>query len=124
MRILESERNKFFSQDFIELTLTIGTVFKDSLVHNIPPLNTSFIAADNSRDMIFQPLLQHLRSNIIAILVNTEPGSKLRMPNQAMTNYIHSIVFTKFYEFIRLTEIVTVFLRMNGLALHTVLRNN
>ena len=74
--------------------------------------------------MIFQPLLQYFRSNIITVLINTEPGSKLGMPNQTMTDYVHSIVFTKLYEFICLAEIITVFLRMNGLTLHTVLCNN
>ena len=61
MGILKCERNIFFTQNFIEFTLTVRTVALYRFIHHVPAFNASFIAAYNSCDMVFQPLFQYFR---------------------------------------------------------------
>ena len=77
MRITECQRDKFLTQYLIKLTLAVRTVFHNSLIHDIPPFNPSFITAYNCRNMGFHTLLQYFGSDIIARIVHTKPGCKL-----------------------------------------------
>ena len=64
------------------------------------------------------------RKTLLAVLAGLALSSCTTRVTTENDASLKGVLGDKFYEFIRLTEIVTVFLRMNGLALHTVLRNN
>ena len=58
MCILESQRDIFFSQYFVELAPAVASVSFDGFVYYVPAFNATFVSAHDSMNMAFQSLFQ------------------------------------------------------------------
>ena len=87
-------------------------------------MDPSFVAGDYGRDVVLHPLLEHVRRNIVSVVIIREPLCELRVPYEAMAYDEHSVGLSKLHEFVGKLEVVYSFFGMDLFGFHAVLGND
>src|SRR5690606_5947876 len=121
---LESQTDKIFANNLVEFAISHLPIIQDSLVYNVPAMNTSFIARNYCMDMVWSTFNQYITRDVIGIVIFKKPRRSVRMPNQCMTYDLHIISFTKFYKPVCIIEIKLSLTRLQIHTFHIILCYN
>src|SRR5690606_17437563 len=95
---LKGQFNKSFSNDLIELALPPVPIIQYGLIDYIPALYPALVPRYYGLYMLAHPCRQDCPRSLFAILANKEPIWSLRMPDQGVSNKLHSVFLTQFHK--------------------------
>ena len=124
MRVLEGLGDIVFSDDLQPLRWSQRSIFVQGLVDHIPTIDPPLVAAHNGKDMLAHPLEQRLAGERLALVVLKNPSRSLGVPNQAVADDEHMILFAELDILVGQLEGIDAGPGMNALPFEDVFRSD